>query len=404
VRDLVLAAAATGQRIRVVGAAHSWSRVAMTDDWLVNLDGLSGVIDLDEETGRVTVWAGTRLFDLNEMLAERGLAMSNLGSVSQQSVAGALSTGTHGSGPRHGVLASQAVGLRLLTAAGVFLDLDEADDRLMAARVSLGALGIITRVTLQCVGAFRLRCTATPMAFDAALDALPELIEGATFVKYWWLPHTDQVQVFVYEPTDALSNTSALAAWVDEHIINRYLFPAVLWISRLWPRMIPSLNRVIRLGYFRPADRVDRSDRLFTLATPARHEEMEVAIPIEHAADAMRGVRQLIEQQQLYVNFIVELRFVAAGDEWLSPAYQRDSAYIGAYIAGGSSERPYLEGVEELTKGWGGRPHWGKTFYLSSEDLGRRYPRWDDFCALRAELDPEGMFSSPFCERVFGGD
>jgi FAD/FMN-containing dehydrogenase len=180
------------------------------------------------------------------------------------------------------------------------------------------------------------------------------------------------------------------------------VFAALHWLGAPLSFLIPPINRLVRLVYFKRSRRVGRSDHILNLAMPPRHQEMEYSIPVEHAAQAMRETRQLIESKGLKVNFIVELRFVAADDSWLSPAYERDSCYVGAYIAGGPHEQLYLDEFEKLMLGFGGRPHWGKEFKASANLLAASYPRMVDFVRLRGQLDPNRVFSNDYTERVFG--
>ena len=400
--EIVLSAAARKKRVRVVGAGHSWSDIACSDEIQISLDGLSRLLSVDKEQRVVTVEGGMRVRELNQLLAEHGLALDTLGSVSEQSVAGVISTGTHGSGLGHKIIAANVLGLRLLTADGSFHDATEGSDLLLAARVGLGSLGVITRVTLRCVDAFNLEECGEPMTFDEALETIPTLLPEADFLKYWWIPHTDYMQVFRSERSQEPTNLSAFALWFDEAIVNRFVFASLLWIGATLSFLVPLINKVVRLAYFKVSRRIGRSDHILNLAMPPRHQEMEYSIPVEHAARALRATRELIESKGLRVNFIVELRFVAADDSWLSPAYERDSCYVGAYIAGGPHEQLYLDEFEKLMLSLGGRPHWGKEFKASAEALSAAYPKMADFVRLRDELDPQRMFSNAYAERVFG--
>ena len=385
-----------------MGAGHSWSDNACSDEIQVSLDGMRQLLSIDKDQRIVTVQGGMRVRDLNQLLDDQGLALDTLGSVSEQSVAGLISTGTHGSGLGHRIVAANVIGLRLLTADGAFHDAREGSDLLLAARVGLGSLGVITRVSFRCVDAFNLEEQGTPMSYEAALATLPELVPEADFLKYWWLPHTNYMQVFRSERSQEPANVSALALWVDEAIVNRFVFAALLWLGALLPFLIPPINRLVRAAYFKPIRRVGRSDQILNLAMPPRHQEMEYSIPVEHAERALRETRELIESMDLKVNFIVELRFVAADDSWLSPAYGRDSCYVGAYIAGGPHEQIYLDEFEKRMLQMDGRPHWGKEFKASAQVLAAAYPKMADFVALRAELDPQRVFSNAYAERVFG--
>lgn len=397
-RSVLLDAMAKGLRVKVVGGAHSWSDAACTDGVLISLDALSAIVSVDGT--RVTVEAGIRLDALNEALASRGLALGVLGSIARQSIAGAIATGTHGSGPRHGSLSSMVCGLRLMLADGSVKDLAPGDELFDAARVSLGALGVVTRVTLACEPAFRLEELAAPLPFDEAVKQIPALVAGEAYVKLWWLPHTDVVQVYRYRRTEAPSTFSAFARWLDDRVLNRFVFAALLKTSRLFPAWIPALNRLVRRAYFRETRKVARSDLALTIAMPPVHEEIEYAMPVDRAADALAQVKALIEREKLRVNFVVELRFVAADEAWMSPAFGRDTAYVGAYMARARGIERYFAEFERLMQSLGGRPHWGKQFTAGAQALRDLCPNHARFSALRDALDPRGLFDNEFLLRV----
>jgi FAD-linked oxidoreductase len=399
---VALVAQTAPARIRLVGGDHSWSDIAATDEVRVTLDGMSQLLAVEGE--RVTVEAGMRIHALNAALHDRGLALSNLGSIDQQSIAGAISTATHGSGAAHGVLSTQVVGLRLLTMDGTIRTLSAQSEPALfdAARVGLGCLGIITAVTLQCVPAFRLSEVATPMSVEEAAARIPELVAGGEYVKLWWLPGTDRVQVFTASPTDAPARPRPVGEWMDGAVLNPLIFPAVLALGGRFPALIPTLSRLVARVYFRPDARVDHSHRVLHIPMPPRHLESEYALPIGRAGEALLRLRALIAQTGVGVNFVQELRFVAGDDLPLSPAGGRDSCYVGAYTAAPRDAARYLADFEALMVELGGRPHWGKLFSATPEQLSALYPAWSDFRALRAALDPHGRLVNPFIERVLG--
>ena len=399
--DLVNGARQRGHGVRAFGALHSWSDIALTDQLAVSLDRLSGLTRVDGH--RVTVRAGTRLRDLNRLLAEHGLAMPILGSVDPQAVAGAVSTGTHGSSRVHGNLASIVRGLRLVTGTGEVLDVREGDPRLDALRVGLGATGILSELTLEVVPAFHLREVATPMPIREAIERVDELSRSAEFVKLWWLPHTGQAIVFAADRTEAPSTFSPWGRWVDEHLINRFLFRGILAASRLAPGLTPSLNRVVGAAYFRRQERVGRSHEVFHLAMPPVHRETEYAIPVEHTQQALTELVDWVQRDRLHVNFIAEVRFVRADDGWMSPAHGHDVCQLGAYMANNPDLDTYFAGFERRMLDLGGRPHWGKEFAASGPTVRARYPRSAEWVELVRTLDPDRVFRNPFTSRLLRG-
>ena len=399
---LVRDARARGGRVKVVGARHSWSDIAMGDDTLVHLDGMQKLVEVDADAGRVRVEAGIRLWRLNDALAERGLALPIVGSVVEQSIAGVVSTGTHGSSLVHGNLSSLVVGMRLVTGAGEVLVLDEDHPLLPAARVGLGALGIITELTLKVVSAFRLRETTEVMSFAAALESIDAIARSAEYVKLWWLPHTDVALVFRCDRCDGPGRVSPVYRWIDTNIVNQLVFPAILRFGRRVPATIPAANRLVARTYLDRKPAIDRSDKVLSLAMPPRHRETEYAVALADAGAALRANREQIEASGVRVNFITELRFVRADDAWLSPAGGRDSAQLGAYMAEAPGLDRYFGEFEAAMRELDGRPHWGKEFHASPAQLRAAYPRLDEFAAVADELDPDRVLRGRFLERVLG--
>jgi L-gulono-1,4-lactone dehydrogenase len=398
---IVRAARSAGERIKVVGARHSWSDIGLDDCVLLSLDAMQRVLEVDEARSRVRVEAGIRLHRLNEELAARGLALPIVGSVTEQSVAGVISTGTHGSSLVHGNLSSVVVGMRLVTGTGEVLELDEHHPLLPAARVSLGALGVITEVTLAVVPAFRLRETTETLEFDAALAELDAIARSAEFVKLWWVPHCEQVIVFRCDRTDEPGEPSRLGTWVDAWIVNKLALPAMLLAGRAIPTLIPPCNRLVARTYLDARQRVGRSDRILSLVMPPRHRETEYAVPLAAAAAAMRANRSVIVEAGLRVNFISELRFVRADDAWMSPASGRDSAQLGAYMSQAPGVERYFADFQGAMLALDGRPHWGKEFRVSAAQIRTMYPQAEAFAATVADLDPDKVFFGRFLQRVF---
>ncbi|MCO4763851.1 MAG: FAD-binding protein [Myxococcales bacterium] len=398
---LVKNAADNGDTIRVIGALHSWSDCAMSDGIVVSLDDMQQVLEVDRDGLRVRVQAGIRLARLNEELAAVGLALPIVGSVVEQSIAGVMSTGTHGSSLTHGNIPSAVVGMRLVTGKGDVLVLDEDHELLPAARVALGALGVITEVTLSVQPAFRLCETTETIPFDDAVRDMEAIARSAEYVKLWWLPHTDAVIVFRSERTTEPGRISPVVRWIDEHIVNQLLFATVLWLGRWFNGLIAPLNRLVARTYLKPRRVVGRSDKVMSLAMPPRHREMEYSVPMTKAGEALRQTRALIGSHNLRVNFITEVRFVRGDDAWLSPATARDSCQLGAYMAESEGIERYFGAFQGAMKALGGRPHWGKEFQANVAELSGQYPEFERFVALARRLDPKQIFRNRFVARLF---
>ena len=289
-------------RLKVIGAGHSFSAVAAPDDVAVSMDRHSGIVA--EGEGTVTVRAGTRLHALNAALAERRLALPILGSIAQQSVAGAIATGTHGSSLAHGNLASLAIGVRLVDGAGDGHDV--ADDLLDGVRVHLGALGVLTEVTLQVEPAFRLAQTIEQVPVRDVGSQLEQLSRSAEYVKVWWVPHTPDAQVIRYDRTDEPAGRAArIERFVDQRIVHPAVLPGLFALQERRPGLVGRLNPVVARTLVK-GRRVGPSTLMFSTPHPARHDETEAAVPLARGGEAW-GALVVVVESGIRVNFIAEL-------------------------------------------------------------------------------------------------
>ncbi len=402
--DVVRRAAAAGRRVKVVGAGHSWSDAALTDGVLVSLDRLARLHAVDLQRGVAVADAGMRLRAFGDALASAGAALPIVGSIAEQSLGGLLATGTHGSSLRHGNLSSGVVGLRLVNGRGEVVELAAGDPRLPGARVGLGALGIVTQVTVRVDRAFTVAEVMEPLSFDAALERLPAVAQQSEYAKLWWIPHTDRALIFRGARVEEPPTFSERFRTFDERVINGVVFRGLLGLGARVPALVPLLNRVVAASYFGARRVVGRSDRVLSLAMPPAHRESEWAVPVAAGVDLLRRTRALIEAKGLRVNFILEARFVKGDDSWMSPAYGRDSLQVGAYTACPRDCPAWYEGFAAIAREHGGRPHWGKEGVeaLDPAEVRRLYPMADRFAALAREMDPDGLFRNRFVERIVG--
>ena len=404
VAEAVRRARHAGQRVKVVGAGHSFTDIACTDGRMLSLDHLDRVVSVDADAGTVTVEAGMTIRRLNQELAARGLALQNLGDIDAQSVAGAISTGTHGTGAEFGGLATFVEGLELVTADGEVLrcSRDEEPEVWHCGRVGLGALGVVTRATLRCVPAFTLHHVERPRRFDDVLASLDDDVASNDYFEFYWLPHTDSCAVIANNRTDApIEEKSAYKRWRAEVFFPNFFFGSLVTAGKLVPRQIPRLAEVVA-GSLGRTELVNRSDRIFISTRLIRFVEMEYSIPRDQVETAVRGVRKLIEDQGILVSFPIEVRFVAGDDIPLSMASGRDSCFVAVHMSRGVPFEEYFRGVEEIMTDLGGRPHWGKMHYRTAADLAPAYPEWDRFAACRSRLDPDHVFANPYLDRVLG--
>lgn len=402
VLDVLARARRQKRRVRPVGSGHSWSSIAVPEHVGLDLAHLREVLEIDAAARTVRVQAGVQLESLTEALDRVGLAMPILGSVSEQTIAGAISTGTHGSSLTYGNLASLVRAMTIVTPAGEVLRLEEGDDRLEAARVSLGALGVITEVTLAVTTAFSLIGEVETQPIRAIAADLPAIAASCPFVKVWWLPGTRGAQIFRYRRTPLPPADVALERFVDTHVTNRVVFPAVLALARRVPAITPYANRAVAASYLeRPAVPM-RSDLAFNVAMPPIHRETEYAFSMDQAGEALARIVDLIEGERLAVNFPVEVRFVREDRAWMSPASGRPTCQIGGYM-GESADLPrFFRAFEALSQELGARPHWGKEMDVDATYVRRVYPKASEFAALARAWDPDGTLRNRFLDRVLG--
>lgn len=401
-----MAALAHGLSIKAVGAGHSFTGIAIAPGVLLELDDMQGLVSVDAERRRVTLLAGTRLHRIPALLARHGLAMENLGDIDRQSIAGAISTGTHGTGSGFGGLAAQVVGVTMVTASGEFLRVDDESnpELLPAVALGLGALGIIVDVTLQCVPAFVLSAVDEPAPLADVLSTLDDRVSASDHFEFYWFPHTEvaltKCQSRMPESTRR-QPLPVVGRWIDETLLSNGVYRVVCAGSQLVPAVTPPFNR---LAVKLTGDRkyVDRSHRVLTQSRNVRFREMEYALPAANVVPAFRALQALIEQRGWRIEFPVEVRFAAQDDRWLSTAHGRETGYIAVHRYWRVDPTAYFEAVEQIMLDHGGRPHWGKLHTLGAAQLRELYPRFDDFTSLRDRLDPERRFSNRYLDRVLG--
>jgi L-gulono-1,4-lactone dehydrogenase len=402
--EAISAAAAAGRRISVAGAGHSFTETAMTDGTMVRIEALSGVLDADPGSGLVRVGAGTVLADLNEELARLGLAMENLGDIDRQTIAGAISTGTHGTGARLRNLSAQVEGLELVLADGSVRQLSAVThpELLRAARVGIGTLGAISAVTLRCVPAFTLDRVDTPRPREEVLGSFQEEADVHDHFELFTFPFADSALVLERNRTEAPARPRGRAAgFLNDVVLENWALGALSMTSRLFPRSIPSLAR-LAARVASGSRTVDRSDRVFANERRIRFTEMEYGVPREHGPEALRRVIEWVRSNRYPVFFPIEMRVAAGDDALLSPSHERDTAYIAVHQYRGMEWRPYFKAVEKIMNSYDGRPHWGKRHFQTAATLAPRYPAWAEFQAARDELDPSRAFTNEYAARVLG--
>jgi L-gulono-1,4-lactone dehydrogenase len=404
VAEAVTLATRDGLTVRMTGSGHSFTAVAATSGVMLDPGGLRAVRSVDEETGQVTVEAGCRLRDLNEALYARGLALANMGDIQEQTVAGAIQTGTHGTGRDLGGIAAQVTALEMVLADGsvACCSADQSAELFQAARIGLGALGVLTAVTLRVVPAFLLTAREEPMKWAEVVARLDELSSANEHFEFYWFPHTDGCLTKRNNRSDGPPRP--LPRWrhqLDDEFLSNTLFGATCRLGQRFPAVIPAINGVAAraLG---ARTYTDAAYRVFTSPRRVRFKEQEYAIPREHLAEALTAVRDLFSRHTWRISFPIEVRIAPGDDVWLSTAYGRSTAYIAIHVFHTAPHEEYFREVEAVMTALGGRPHWGKLHTRDAAYLRGAYPRFADFVTLRDQLDPDRRFANPYTEQVLG--
>jgi L-gulonolactone oxidase len=402
----VHAARERGGRVKMVGSGHSFTGIAVAADGLLRPDALSGILAVDRDAMTVTAAAGTPLHELNARLAGLGLSLHNMGDIDAQTLAGATSTGTHGTGGVVASLAAQIAGFELVTGTGEVLRVsaEEHPEVFAAGRVGLGALGVLTSITFDVEPLFALEAHERPMSWDEALSSYDELVATHHHVDMYWFPHTDRMMTKTNDrlaDLDAAEPLPRWRGWLDDELLSNSVFGALTAAANRAPGVIPRLNRfsAVALSERRYSD---VAHRVFTTPRTVRFKEMEYAVPREVGLDVLREVRREVDASDWRVSFPVEIRTAPADDITLSTASGRDSLYLAFHVHAGADHRSYFAGVETVLRAAGGRPHWGKMHTRSAADLAPAYPRFDEFVALRDRLDPDRVLTNDHLDRLLG--
>jgi len=400
----VEAASARGLKLKTIGAGHSFTAIAATDGVQLDVSALDGLLAVDGNL--VTIGAGTNLYQLPALLAPHGLALTNMGDIDRQTIAGAVSTGTHGTGAAFGGLATQIRALTMVTADGAVLKISETvnADLLPAAKLGLGALGVLVDVTIETVPAFMVHAVEKPEPLEQVLENFEARSRSTDHFEFYWFPHT----------TTALTKTNtrmpgttppkrqgAVSAWLDDEVLANGVFALTCAAGNLIPAIVPRVN-LLAEKLVAQREVTAPSFEVFVTRRRVRFREMEYAIPRESMPAAIRAVAQLVAKNGWRISFPLEARVAASDDLWLSTAHGRESGYIAVHRYYREDPAEYFAGVEAIMRSFGGRPHWGKMHTQDAASLASVYPRFGDFVAVRDRLDPNRLFGNSYLERVLG--
>jgi FAD-linked oxidoreductase len=395
-QELIASAKGT---VRAVGAGHSFTPLVPTDGTIVSLSRISGLVSHDSQTRQATLWAGSRLGDIGQPLEDAGQALVNMPDIDEQTLAGCLATATHGTGAGIGCMSTFIEGLQLVDARGDLVDCDANNnpELFQAAKVSLGALGVITQVRLQNVAPYRLRRETVWRSFEEMLELADSMAKQHRNFEFYYIPFSGMGFTDVHDITDEpLGSTEKIDS--NESVQD-------LKLARDWLQGSPKLRELVLSSIVKTLDdemMVESSWKNYASERNVRFNEMEYHLPREHGLQALREVRTALETQHPEVFFPIEVRFIKGDDIWLSPFHQRDTCSIAVHRYFEEDYKPYFKTIEPIFRKYEGRPHWGKLNTLQREDFRKLYPRWDDFVEVRRTVDPNGRFLNPYLAGLFG--
>ncbi|OBZ89695.1 L-gulonolactone oxidase [Choanephora cucurbitarum] len=405
VQKVILFAKKLNKPVKAFGAGHSPSDLACTKGFMINIDKLSNLLNVNSRTCQATVEGGMTLHKLHQVLRENGLAVSNLGSISDQTVAGVIATATHGTGAQFGCLSTMVVDLTLVTAQGEILFCSPTSNKEVfeAARCHLGALGIITRITLQVEPDFKLEAIQKPYKFSDVLNDWDSVIHSSEHTRVWWYPHTDDCVVWRANRTDKEVMRSGPSAFMERGY-GFHAYQAMLNITRYGTSLIPYLTKMMfNTLHSKPIHVVDVSNKVFNFDCLFPQYVNEWAIDWKDAPAALRKLDKFISDNDLKVHFPVEIRFVDEDDVWMSPAYGRKTCYIGVIMYRPYGKpvpyKKYWKGYEDIMREYNGRPHWAKAHGQGIKELEASFPKFQDFLRVRQQVDPQGMFLNNYLRR-----
>ena len=393
----------SGLRVKAIGSGHSFTAISKPDETMLDMSALNKVTEIDAVNGVVRVQSGIVLSELNEHLERHGLSMPNLGDVTYQTLAGAMSTSTHGTGLTRTGLAAQVIGFRLVLASGEVMVCSEEENQEVfhCGRVSLGALGVVTEYAIRVVPLFNLHAVERPMLISDVLSQFQQLVKENDFFEFYWIPHTKWALTKANNVTDLPADPPArFTTWLHKIVLENIAFGLLCRIGRAFPVLIPRFATLLP-GAGR-VEFVNVSHRVFSSKRLVKFYEMEYSISLGAVEPAMTEIMHMIKQRDFKISFPIEVRCTGADDIPLSTSTGRQSAYIAVHMYQGCDFDDYFTAVEEILVKYEGRPHWGKIHYLDGTQLSSLYPEYQRFIEVRNQLDPEGVFTNDYLRRVLG--
>jgi len=404
IQKIIQQATESGKKIRIIGTGHSFNPLWVTNDILISLDKYQGLVSVDKNQLTATVKGGTKLNMLGDLLFEQGMAMENMGDIDKQSIAGTISTGTHGTGLAFGTMSTQVKAIRFVNGKSEIIECSETQnqDLFKAAQVSLGTLGVITQITLQCVPAYKLALQNSKANINDVINNFQESIENNRNFEFYSFPYTDSAWVKTANIVADQPDKMGISNYLNDVILENYAYKILCEAARF----VPAFNQTVcnlSAALIPQVRKVYHSHKVYATTRLVRFNEMEYNIPLETLETVVNEIRRVFNNRKFNVHFPIEHRVVKADDIYLSPAYQRNSAYIACHVYNKKDYKPYFKALEEIFVAHGGRPHWGKKHTLTAEKLSQLYPKFQDFKKHQQEQDPNGLFLNGYLKELLVG-
>jgi FAD-linked oxidoreductase len=400
---IIKKATSSGKSIRTVGSHHSFTPLLATDSVSLSLDDMQGLIS-KEPNNRAIAWAGTKLKRLSELLAENGLAQENMGDINVQSLAGAISTGTHGTGITLGSVGTQVEEITFVNGLGELVTLNEENNyhEFKCAQLSLGSLGVITRMKVRCKEAYNLELDIRKEKLSDVLANLDAIVNENRHFEFYSIPNSQWSQTKRSNiVSQEAGTTSKFSAFINDIVLENWALQLLCSINKTIPSSSKTISNLIG-SFISNEKKIQQSHKVFSTVRNVKFTEMEYNIPYESYQDVVKEMLRLIDKNNYRISFPQEHRFVQADDIYLSPAHNRKSAYIASHVYKGMDNKRYFKDLEDLFVDFGGRPHWGKMHTRDAAFFRKVYPKFDDFLQVRAKHDPNGVFLNDHLKKVFG--
>jgi FAD-linked oxidoreductase len=388
-------------KIRIVGSGHSFSPIVPTDSVLINLNKLQGVIHIDRKEMTIEVWGGTKLYELNKVLDNEELAMINMGDVDRQSLAGALCTGTHGTGSELGILATAIESFSLITPSGEVLQFEKnVSNDFSLAVINLGMLGIVTKIKLKVTPKYRIKISKKKISLGNCLDHLNEMNQKNRHYEFFWFPYSDVVQECISNVTEEEIRDKNFIQIKLNYFLENHLFYFLSLLCRFFPILCSTISK-ISTYFLSNEERVNDSYKIYANSRNVRFQEMELAIEAHFAKKAILEIDDFIKRNKVPVHFPIEVRFTAADEFALSASFERKTCYIAFHQFEGMPYEDYFKGMQNLLIKYSPRAHWGKMSFFKTHEYKNLYPNLDRFIQLRRKLDPKSLMLNDWLEKIF---